>query len=241
LPRPRTHPTSRLGKLRHDIAGIFRICGLQTAACWIAALVVSLPTILRRRDLQPADRLLGPGPLTVRYPGLATPFRIKGPRALSGIREMYVRDCYLGHGLLVIHDGDIVLNLGANMGNFANLALAHGPRVRVVAVEPKHENNSFFWELLRCNPGHEERATLLQAFVGNRTAVQTRISEHGDACAAARWLTPEELIEECGLHRINFLKCDIEGSEFGLRSSGSPLLAMTHSLAAEVHAWGGSP
>jgi len=223
------------------LAGIAKACGVQTAACWLAAILLSLPAILRRRDLQPADRLMGPGPFTVHFPGLPRPFRIKGPGALSGIREMYVRDCYLGHGVLAIHDGDVVVDLGANMGNFTNLALAHGSRVKVVAVEPNRENNALFRESLRCNAGHEDRATLLQAFIGNRTPVQTRISEDGEICAGARWLSTEEFLDECGLRHIDFLKCDIEGSEFSLLAAGSPLLAMTNSLAAEVHAWGGDP
>jgi FkbM family methyltransferase len=240
--RPRhSLPSSRLGKLLYDIAGVSQTCSPRAVAGWIAAIIVSLPSILRRRDLQPADRLMGQGPFTVRFPGLTRPFRIKGEGAFSGIREMYVRDSYLGHGLLRIQDGDVVVDFGANMGNFTNLALAHGPRVRVVAVEPNRHRNQMFWESVGLNPGHCERVDLVQAFVGNRTSSQATISESGDACAGARWLSAEELLHDYNLQHIDFLKCDIEGSEFALLGPGSPLLRMTNAVAAEVHGWGGDP
>lgn len=232
-------PSSRLGKLLSDVSGVARTCGWRTTACWIAAIAVSLPTILRRRDLQPADRRMGRGPFTVRFPGLPRPFRIKGNGAFSGIREMYVRDSYLGHGRLRIRDGDVVVDLGANMGNFTNLALAHGPRVRVVAVEPNCDRNGMFWESVGLNPGHGDRVRLLQAFVGGRTSSQATVSEIEASCSGARWLATEDFLRECDLRRIDFLKCDIEGSEFSLLAPGSPLLAITASLAAEVHGWGG--
>ena len=46
-------------------------------------------------------------------------------------------------------------------------------------------------------------------------------------------------IGRAGIQRIGILKCDIEGSEFGLLGPHSKLLAMTRVLACEVHAFAG--
>jgi hypothetical protein len=52
-------------------------------------------------------------------------------------------------------------------------------------------------------------------------------------------MTEEELLEATSLKCVDFLKCDIEGGEFGLLHRESALLRMTRKLAIEVHAFAG--
>jgi hypothetical protein len=52
-------------------------------------------------------------------------------------------------------------------------------------------------------------------------------------------ISETELIATAGLTGIDFLKCDIEGSEFELFTPTSALLAMTSQLAIELHSWAG--
>jgi len=112
-------------KLFGDFFGLSRILGPYFALKWASMILVHFPSILRRKDLQPADQAMGKGPFHVHFRS-GVDFRIIGNGVISGIREIYVRDVYLRYGLLTIEDGDVVLDLGANMGNFTNLALAHG-------------------------------------------------------------------------------------------------------------------
>jgi len=224
-----------LEKLSADIWGLSRIVGLSATTMWLAAILKNMPEIYSSGSLQVADRALGSGPFQVNY-SREVNFRITGPGALSGIREMYVRDTYLHGGCLKIDDGDIVVDLGANMGNFTNLALAHGPRVRVIAVEP---NDAFLRSMkasLALNDGLAERVKVIQAFLGH--AIQLNLADDlSDARASL--MTEEELLKATSLECVDFLKCDIEGGEFGLLHRESALLRMTRKLAIEVHAFAG--
>ncbi len=182
---------------------------------------------------------MGEGPFTVSLPIYGVSFKVCGPEAFSGIREMYVRDVYLKGGTLGIADGDTVVDLGANMGNFTNLALAHGKNVRVVAVEPSMVFNIAFQKSVGLNPRHLERTSLIRAFLGRRTEKQNRLLQDFNY-ADANWITEDELIRSANLTKIDFLKCDIEGGEFSLLNKNSKLLAMAKCLAIEIHAFAGN-
>jgi FkbM family methyltransferase len=226
-----------LRKISADIWGISRIVGLSTTTMWLAAILKNMPEIYRSGNLQVADRALGSGPFQVDYSDEVN-FRIAGPGALSGIREMYVRDTYLRGGCLEIDDGDIVVDLGANIGNFTNLALAHGPRVKVIAVEPSHAFLRSMKASLALNDGFAERVSVVQAFLGHVSSMQLDLSDD-PSYAGSSWMTEEELLEATSLKCVDFLKCDIEGGEFGLLHRESALLRMTRKLAIEVHAFAG--
>lgn len=229
---------SYLRKLFGDLRGLLRVCGFSISSIWLIRIVTNLQTIFRDRDMQSADHAMGPGPFTVRLRRYGAEFRVCGECVFSGIREMYVRDTYLHNGTLTIHDGDCVVDLGANMGNFTNLALAHGRAVRVVAVEPSGELNAAFNKSVGLNDGFLERVTLIDAFVG--LMGDTQESLKNDATyASARWMSEDDLIAVTQLEKIDFLKCDIEGGEFGLFGSQSKLLNMTTSLAIEIHHFAG--
>lgn len=225
-------------KLAKDTLGLARIVGVSVALRWLVAIATHVRVIWARRDLQPADLAMGAGPWIVRIPRSALTFRITGVERFTGIREMYVRDTYLRGGVLSIADGDVVLDLGANMGNFTNLALAHGSRVRVVAVEPNRNLNQKFHKSLALNPGFAERATLVQAFVGVPENEKVTLSRQ-EAFAGAAFISETELVQLLGSDHIDFLKCDIEGGEYELLRPGSRLLRMTRQLGIEIHSFAG--
>lgn len=226
-------------KILGDFAGLCRICGVNVACRWLLAIPFNAKAIFAKGDLQPADIAMGEGPFTVSLRGHRGRFRVAGQRAISGIREMYVRDVYLQHGWLRIRDGDTVIDLGANMGNFTNMALAMGPTVQVFAIEPNEECIRQFTRSVDLNPGHPQRVRLLRAFVGRQGDWQKASVSANPGCVGAPWMTEDELIEQLGIQRIDFLKCDIEGGEFTLLQPGSRLLAMANSFAAELHAFAG--
>jgi len=195
--------------------------------------------VLRSRNLLSADAWVGHGPFEVSLPTATTRFRVRGEGVISGIREMYVRDCYLRGGKLAIQDGDVVVDLGANMGNFTNMALAHGPRVRVVSVEPSRAMNSRFEVSVAQNACFRNRATLVRALLGEIGDKQKALIAADENYRDAPMMSEAELIAMTGLERIDFLKCDIEGGEFALLGENSRLLDLTRSLAIEIHAFAG--
>jgi FkbM family methyltransferase len=221
-----------------DFLGLIRVCGVAVGIRWTIQLLLNFAEILREKNLQPADRAMGSGPFTVRLPAYGSPFVVYGPAVISGVREIYVRDVYLRAGWLRVEPGDLVLDLGANMGNFTNLALASHASVRVVAVEPSKALNDVFRKSISLNPGFIDRVVLLQAFVGAMLDWQLMASRTHDYQDAA-FLAVEDLIKIGQLTRIDFLKCDIEGAEFELLAPDSKLLPITRKIACEVHHFAG--
>lgn len=227
---------NNMGKLLRDSFGIFRVVGASAAVRWLAGIGLRFRTVLTTRNLQVADQTMGPGPFEIRYRRNVR-FRIQGTGAFSGIREMYVRDTYLHGGILEIAPGDVVVDLGANMGNFTNLALALGAS-RVVAIEPSRVLNDQMHSSLALNPGFSGRVMLLRTFVGGPDGMQASL-DSDPAYHGVGWMNEDSLIERSGIDGIDFLKCDIEGGEYALLTSSSRILAMTQKIAVEIHSFAG--
>lgn len=64
-----------------------------------------------------------------------------------------------------------MVDLGANIGVFTLLALAHGPNVKVVSVEPGASLSAAFSAQLALN-GWQDRAVLERAFLGGHGPLQ---------------------------------------------------------------------
>jgi FkbM family methyltransferase len=218
-----------------DARGIAAVCGWLTALRWLASIALTLPACLRCHNLQPADQRMGSGPFRVAR-GAARAW-LSGPQVFSGIREIWVRDVYLHKDYLDIPPGAVVIDFGANLGNFTNLALAQHPDVRVVAVEPSLGLSSSLLTSVNLN-GWADRVAVKRAFVGVSTRVQAAVADIPDY-RDAPFITESDFLSEFGIERVDFLKCDIEGSEFFLLEPESRLLSITRNLAIEIHTWGG--
>lgn len=225
-----------LRKIAADAAGISRVCGPIMAAKWLSLVLVNFRTILKTKNLQAADRAMGSGPFAVSR--VQARARLMGTQVFSGLREIWVRDVYLRNNFLSFPKDALVVDLGANMGVFSALALAQADSVRVVAVEASHNLLESLKKSADAN-GWSNRITPIRAFIGKFTKTQEAALKQGSDYADAPILTEQELIARNGLSKIDFLKCDIEGSEFFLLEPDSRLLAMTDRLAIELHAWGG--
>ena len=224
-------------KLFYDFTGLFKVVGPYLAIKWMVIIFLQLPLILKKKNLQPADGRMRRGPFHVTF-RQDVDFNIYGLGAFSGIREIYVRDVYLGHGLLTINDGDVVVDLGANMGNFTNLALAHGKSVKVISVEPGLVLNETYKRSVSLNNGFIERTSLVRAFIGKMGAVQKAMLTDAQY-KGAEWISEDHFINSNNISRIDFLKCDIEGGEFDLLTSDSKLLKMARKIGIEIHSFAG--
>ena len=226
-------------QLASDFNGLRRICGNAFALRWLAQVARHLPACAKARNLQAADLAFGRGPVRARFATAAAPAQLCGNCIVTGVREIWVRDCYLGGGFLAIADGATVVDLGANIGAFTMLALAHGPDVRAVAVEPSRHGTESIAEAARLN-GWQDRVQVCRAFLGGRTGVQDDLAAMPDH-AGAPFLTEDDFLRRYDVAQIDFLKCDIEGSEFELLAPDSRLLAITRQLAIELHNPAGDP
>ena len=105
-------------------------------------------------------------------------------------------------------------------------------------MEPSHALLRSMKASLALNDGFAERVRVIQAFLGHASNMQLDLTDD-PSYAGTSWITEEELLEATSLTRVDFLKCDIEGGEFGLLHRESALLRMTRKLAIEVHAFAG--
>lgn len=213
-----------------DFRGLCRVCGPVVAFRWLLAIVLHFPQCRRSGNLQPADAALGSGPFRVKLRNSRA--ILSGEQVLTGIREIWVRDPYLGD-FLTIPQNATVVDLGANMGAFTTLALGHGRGVKVFAVEADPNECIRLRATLQANDP-DSRATVVNAFVGGTTAFQSDLKTT-DRASAIPTITEQEILSRVGGGPVHFLKCDIEGSEFALLADPGPLFAATLQFAAELH------
>ena len=223
-------------KLASDFAGLFKVCGIYVAVKWVVLVLINFPHVLKSGDLQAADRAMGPGPFVVRRGGSRA--ILTGIQIFSGLREIWVRDVYLRDDFLSIPRNALVVDLGANRGIFSTLALAQHESVTVIAVEPSVDLLESLNKCVSAN-GWSERITCVRGFIGTFTDTQrTALSEASDYSGAPT-IAEADFISQNSLSKIDFLKCDIEGSEFFMLDPDSQLLGMSDRLAIELHNWGG--
>lgn len=121
-----------------------------------------------------------------------------------------------------IRAGDVVLDIGSCEGSFAALAVARG--AQVVAVEPSERMQRIIRRLFQCRnlPPPTIVGCALGASAGQAALIES--SQHpgyaylSDAVGAGnvRVLTVDELVEILQLPRVDFIKCDAEGSDLDI-------------------------
>lgn len=213
-----------------DFGGIVRVCGLVTGFKWLLFILIKLPQCFQVKNLQPADRIFGDGPIKVKSKN--GKINLTGGQIFSSIREIWVRNVYLKNNFIKIPDEGIVVDLGANVGAFTMLALASNKACKVIAVEPNTEFNKLFLQQIAYN-NFSERVKLQRFFIGSFSSIQKEMLLTNES-KDAQFINQKEFIELNKFNRIDFLKCDIEGSEFDFISDTS-LLEITKQLAIEIH------
>lgn len=129
------------------------------------------------------------------------------------------------NGPVRVQPGDVVLDCGANVGDFAGYALRAGA-LRVVAIEPSREAV----ECLRRNFGSDPRvtvyprgvwheATTLRFWTYENSALDSAVMDkRTESHASPKQVsidvtTIDRIVDELQLPRVDFVKMDIEGAE----------------------------
>ena len=218
-----------------DFIGIARVCSLVTGLKWLLFILINLLQCFQEKNLQPADRMFGEGPIKVKSKNGKV--NLSGGQIFTSIREIWVRNVYLKNNFIKIPDEGIVVDLGANVGAFTMLALASNKACKVIAVEPNTDFNKLFMRQLELN-NFSGRVTLHRYFIGLFSETQKEMLKMNES-KDAEFISQAKFIEMNKLQSIDFLKCDIEGSEFEFISDTS-LLEITKQLAIEIHAHSGN-
>ena len=221
-----------IGKLLSDIVGVAKVSGIGRAIQWAVCVALTLPANLRSKNLLAADRLMGEGPFRVRHDG--TSALLVGESSFSGLREIWVRDVYARENFLEIPDNGTVLDLGSNRGIFSVMAMTANKTARLVAVEPNADFAPIWHSNMEVNK-IGDRASLCRAFLGNFTAKQTNDHASKSGYQDAPLLPESRFLELYDIKHIDFLKCDIEGSEYYMLEPESKILAIADRVAIELH------
>ncbi|HEV3317493.1 MAG TPA: FkbM family methyltransferase [Candidatus Angelobacter sp.] len=166
-------------------------------------------------------------------------------------KEVYRARTYTPAHFPAIQDNDVVIDLGANIGIFALYAASIAPTVRVHAFEPAAPTFALLQQNVALNKlsniqcyrysvsGVTGKSTLYVTNAGSTadTMIMTRVSaQEVREAECVDCLSLDDLFLRCGIEHCNFLKVDVEGSEFNIFSFASPeTLCKIGRIAMEYH------
>jgi FkbM family methyltransferase len=207
--------------------------GWSCLAEYCGGILMTLPEIVRLGNFSPADR---------RMTGKKRTFKVFGQTLtldgchFSAAREIYGRKVYFAIPEFAINPTDTVVDLGANNGLFTVLAAKLA--AKVIAVEAQSRYLSEMHSNARAN-NCDHKISAAIALVGGGTGIFSDPTQLLNASHFAQQppvCSMKQIIEQHGLATIDFLKIDIEGSEFDLFSRETAWLACVNKIAMEVHA-----
>lgn len=207
---------------------------------YIKNIILKCPKILFEKSLGPADIMMKDS---------ICEFNIFGEKLIisgeyfSGGREIYSEKVYFPEQDFRIKKGDIVLDLGANVGIFSLLACKIAKKV--IAVEAQSE----FIPIIKKNISRSNCPNNINiefGIIGKDKGVfsdDTKLQSASHYKKNPPLLSMQNIISKNKLERIDFLKCDIEGSEFSLFDKKSDLswLNKVKYISMEVHKNYGNP
>jgi hypothetical protein len=220
-----------------ESAGVLGGRGYVRLLCSLAG---ALPTVLRDGTLTEVDRRMGSRPWRVRFKGSAfvvdCPFFDARTAAFDPsysfglIRELFIRNCYLRDLPRGIEACDVVVDCGANRGLFSLYAATRAQRVIAVEAQPA------FADMIRASMAFNGLTNyeVDEVFVGGGGA----LANH--AGLATTHTDIDALMGRHEIKAIDFLKLDIEGSEYELFRDAAWLKSVKR-LSMEVHCQFGSP
>jgi FkbM family methyltransferase len=212
--------------------GVWRTTDRATFLAYLSAVSKSLPQIISKRSLRPADgRMIG-------RQCYFRPFEktiIMSGEYFGMAREIYCQKCYFPLPLYLLNPTDCVIDLGANAGIFSTLAGLQANSV--IAVEAQ---SGFIEELENnCRQNNVfDKVHIEFGIIGGRYGVFADAAELKKASYYGRpppSIEFSDLIERHQIKMVDFLKVDIEGSEFDLFVHNTSWLYRVRRIAMEFH------
>lgn len=218
-----------------ELRQIWRISDRATAMAYYAAICASLPQIILSRSLAFADRRMAGRKRLCHFDTKGRGIVLQGS-CFGLVREIYGQQCYLPplEGFH-IKPSDHVIDLGANVGVFTMLAANTGGKV--IAVEAQSE----LLEALKVNLNRNNiafKVTIVLGLVGAGTGIfsdESKLKKTAGYAFQPPKLTMQQILRDNGIEKVDFLKMDIEGSEFDLLRTDNAWLERVEKIAMEVH------
>src|SRR5918995_5689793 len=162
-----------------------------------------------------------------------------GTLDLSVVNEQAFSNPYLGSGFITLNADSVVIDVGANIGDFAVTAARACSAGRVVAVEPLRSAGRIIEAQALLNG--LSNITWLHAVLSDRngTAAANRPgSAYDTAQGSAEQIdsrTLPQLMSDFHLDRVDLLKLDCEGAEWDILPAAESVLPRIRQIAMEFH------
>ena len=215
-----------------EASNVYRATDVVTTAEWLANVLLELRAVFSQRSLGPVDRSMRRASYGFRVNGRMVNVPAS---AFTLAREIIGRRVYELYERFRVGQGDCVLDLGANIGIFSLTAAASGGTV--VAIEAQSELVPEVSRLMTDNGIRTVSA--IHGIVGSAAGC---LSSEAGRSESSHWKSePQEvdldaLLDDLKWEHVDFLKADIEGSEFALFSGEAAWLKKVKRIAMEVHA-----
>lgn len=161
-----------------------------------------------------------------------------GTPDLGVINEAAFLDPYLGPGFLTLRRDSVVVDVGANIGDFAIRAATRCPDGRVFAIEPLSATGSMIDKQAALN-GIRNITWIPAALSGSagETSSDTIGGLYKDTgpTEQIRVMTLAQLVHELGLSGIDVLKLDCEGAEWDILPAAEEVLPLVQQICMEFH------
>lgn len=140
-----------------------------------------------------------------------------------------------------VQEGDIVVDIGANVGAFSYLALKKNIK-HLYSIEPSR----LLLPTLIKNIGESSKVDIVNYRIGNyeedKVVLQKDdgINIYDNANSTFDTITFTNFIEKYKIKKIDFLKCDCEGGEYSVFTEGNFdwIYNNVKKIAGEFHLWG---
>jgi hypothetical protein len=149
-------------RLIYEISGLLNVFDWTTIAKYLVNLAIHAPDVIRSHNLKVVDASLK-GSISLNYRNVRMSFPLSEidsetaafdeSALFSFLREMYGHDVYL-RGFTRLPEATITVDLGANRGLFAPIAILRLGAEKVIAVEPISQFAAIALKLLAVRGGH---------------------------------------------------------------------------------------
>lgn len=197
------------------------------------------PAVYRNWWAMPLAKLGVPVELRLRN-GLR--YRIRpGTADLGVVNEASLLNPYLAAGHVTLTADAIVVDVGANIGDFTMQAARLCPRGRIVAVDPISAHVDQL--RLHADLNGFNHVTSVRAALGatdgvadiEATGLTSRAAVQGAATERVPRRTLASLLRETGLTQVDLLKLDCEGAEWDILPAAGDLLPSIRQICMEYH------
>jgi FkbM family methyltransferase len=164
-----------------------------------------------------------------------------GTTDLAVVNEAVMLNPYLSAGHLTLPEDAVVLDVGANIGDFTMQLARACPKGRVIAVEPVSEHTRMIAMQMLLN--RVENVACVPVALGDREGEIEIHIEGGHSSAywgggkseTVRLTTLPQLIRELGIDRVTLLKLDCEGAEWDILPAAEEILPRVQQICMEFH------